>query len=693
MTLRLRAGASLLVLAAAIAGFAPAASAAPASAPVKADLGSHSYGAWGFDLTGRDTGVRPGDDFFSYANGGYIKATEIPADRSWYGTVNLLRDLSEARVHVILDAAAAKAPVQPDAHDIQGKVGAFYKAFMNQAAVEALDAKPLAPDLQAIQSVQDRAQLAALMGGAPKNFQFTLFDAGIGADRKDSYKYAVYVDQGGLGMPDRDYYLEAQFAAKKQAYQVYVAKMLGMVGWANPDASAAAVVDFETKVAQASWAKAERRDPVKSYNPMTKAELAAAAPGFDWAAWLAAADLGSRDRVVVGANTAVPKIAALYASTPLDTLKAYMAFHLADNAADSLSDRFVQAKFDFNGRTLSGQPELPVRWKRGVRMTSGALGEAIGQVYVARYFTPAAKAQMQDLVENLKAAYRVRIEHLDWMSPDTKAKALEKLAAFDVQIGYPKKWKDYSNLQVRADDLYGDVARGIAWGWNYDVSRLNLPVDRDEWGMTPQTVNAYNQPTFNEVVFPAAILQPPVFDAHADPAVNYGAIGAVIGHEMSHGFDDQGRKYDQHGQLTDWWTPNDAQRFLAASKTYGAEYERFPILEGAHINGALTMGENIADLGGILAAFDAYHASLHGKPAPVIDGLTGDQRFFLAYAQYYRNKWREDMARQLMASDPHSPDKARVDVVLPNVDGWYQAWNVKPGDKLYLAPDQRVRIW
>ena len=693
MTLRLRAGASLIALAAAIAGFSPATYAAPASAPLEDDLGAHSYGAWGFDLSGRDTAVRPGDDFFSYANGGYIKATEIPADRSWYGTVNLLRDLSEARVHSILEQAAAKAPLQPAAGDVNGKIGAFYKAFMDQAAVEALDAKPLAPDLQAIRSVQDRTQLAVLMGSAPKTFQSSLFNLGIGADKKDSYKYAVYVDQGGLGMPDRDYYLDAQFAAKKQAYQAYVAKMLGMIGWVAPEANAAAVVDFETKVAQASWTKAEHRDPVKTYNAVTKAELVAMAPGFDWGGWLAAADLGSTNRVVVGANTAVPKIAALYASTPLDILKAYMAFHLADSAADALSDRFVQAKFDFDGRTLSGQPALPVRWKRGVRMTSAAVGEGIGQVYVARYFTAEAKVQMQALVDNLKDAYRVRIEHLDWMSPDTKAKALEKLAAFDVQIGYPKKWRDYSNLAVRADDLYGDVARGIAWSWNYDVSRLSLPVDRDEWGMTPQTVNAYNQPTFNEVVFPASILQPPVFDPKADPAVNYGAIGATIGHEMSHGFDDQGRRFDAHGRLTDWWAPADAERFVAASKTYGAEYERFPVLEGAHINGALTMGENIADLAGVLAAFDAYHASLHGQPAPLIDGLTGDQRFFLAYAQYYRNKWREDMTRQLIVSDPHSPDKARVDVVLPNVDGWYQAWNVKPGDKLYLSPDQRVRIW
>ena len=690
LTSRLRAGASLLVLASALAAVAPVAAAAP---PADTSLSTRSFGSWGFDLTGRDTSVRPGDDFFGYANGAYIQKTEIPADRSWYGTVNQLRDLSEARVHAILEDAAAKAPAAPAARDLQGKIGAFYKAFMDQPAIEALDARPMASDLAAIRSVQDRTQLAALMGHGPSTFQFSLFRLGIDADRKDSYKYAVYVDQGGLGMPDRDYYLEAQFATKKQAYQAYVAKMLEMIGWPDAAANAQAVVDFETQVAQASWTKAERRDPVKTYNPMSKAELASAAPGFDWSAWLASADLGSHDRVVVGATTAVTRIAALYAATPLDTLKAYMAFHLADSAADALSDRFVQAKFDFEGKALSGQPELPARWKRAVRMTSGALGEAIGQIYVARYFPPQAKAQMLEMVDNLKTAYRARIEHLDWMSPETKAKALEKLAAFDVQIGYPKKWKDYSSLVVRADDLYGDVARGIAWDWNYDVSRLDLPVDRDEWGMSPQTVNAYNQPTFNEVVFPAAILQAPVFDPKADPAVNYGAIGAVIGHEMSHGFDDQGRRYDAHGRLADWWSKADADRFVASSKIYGAEYERFPILEGTHINGALTMGENIADLGGVLAALDAYHASLHGKPAPVIDGLTGDQRFFLAYAQYYRNKWREDMARQLIASDPHSPDKARVDVVLPNVDGWYTAWNIKPGDKLYLAPDQRVRIW
>ncbi len=657
------------------------------------DLAAHSYGTWGFDLAGRDTAVRPGDDFFAYANGSYLQTMQIPADRSWYGTINLLRDLSESRVHAILETSAAKAPARPEAGDLQGKIGAFYRAFMDQAAVEANDAKPMADDLANIQAVTDRSQLAALMGTSPKGFQHSLFDIGIGPDSKDPNRYAVGLDQGGLGLPDRDYYLQPGFAAKKQAYEAYVAKMLGMIGWPQPEANAKAVVAFETAVADASWSRAEERDPVKTYNPMSVAQLSAAAPGFDWKAFFASADLGSNDRVIVGANTAVAKIAALYGQSPLETLKAYEAFHLVNGAAVALSSRFVDAQFDFQGRTLSGQPELPVRWKRAVRIVSGGMGEAIGQIYVASYFPPESKAQMEALVDNLKVAYRARIQNLAWMSPATKAKALEKLAAFDVQIGYPKKWKDYSSLEIRADDLYGDIARATAWQWNYQLSRLSLPVDKDEWGMTPQTVNAYNNPVFNEVVFPASILQPPVFDPHADPAVNYGAIGAVIGHEISHGFDDEGRQFDAHGRLNEWWTPADAARFTAATKTFGAQYEAMEILPGAHINGALTMGENIAALAGILAAYDAYHASLHGHAAPVIDGLTGDQRFFLAYAQYYRNRFREDMERQLLVADPHSPDKARVDVVLPNVDAWYMAFNVKPGDKLYRAPDQRVRIW
>ena len=678
--------AAVAVLTLASTSVALAADAAP-------DLTAHHYGAWGFDLAGRDTTARPGDDFFAYANGGYLQRTEIPADLTWYGTVNILRDLSEARVHAMLEEAATHAPTNPAAGDVQGKIGAFYKAFMDEAAIEARGAQPLAHDLQAIRDAADRRQLAAVMGTSPKGFQGSLFSVGIGSDDKDPDHYAVFVSQDGLGLPDRDYYLQPSFAAKKTAYEGYVAKMLTLAGWPDPAANAKAIVAFETQVAEVSWTKAEERDAVKVYNPMSVAELAAAAPGFDWAAFFGAADLSTTGRVIVATNTSVPKIAAIYAQTPLETLKAWAAFHLVDDAAPDLPARFVDTRFDFQGRTLSGQPALAVRWKRGVRAVSGGFGEAIGQVYVARYFPPESKAKMMALVDNLKTAYHARIQALAWMSPETKAKALEKLAAFDVQIGYPKKWKDYSNLTIRSDDVYGDVERSIAWNWTYRLERLNLPVDKDEWGMSPQTVNAYNNPNFNEVVFPAAILQPPVFDPNADAAVNYGAIGAVIGHEVSHGFDDQGRQYNAKGGLQDWWTAADAERFVAAAKTFGAQYEAMDILPGAHINGALTMGENIADLAGILAALDAYHASLHGQPAPVIDGLTGDQRFFLAYAQYYRNKMREDMERRILVTDPHSPDKARVDVVLPNVDAWYVAWDVKPGDKLYVPPEKRVRIW
>ena len=637
--------------------------------------------------------VRPGDDFFDYANGTYLDRTQIPADRTWYGTVNVLRDLSEARVRAMLDAGAATAPIEPAATDEKGKVGAYYKAYLDEAAAEKLDAKPMAADIDAIRKASDRAQLAAVMGQANKGFQWSLFQLVTFTDLKDSDRYAVYVDQAGLGLPDRDYYLDAQFAAKKKAYQAYVGKMLGMIGWPDAEANAKAIVDFETRVAEVSWTKAEERDVVKIYNPTKVASLSAMAPGFDWKGWMTAADLGSRENVVAVANTALPKIAALYSSTPLDVLKAYMAFHLADNAAGVLSSRFVNTRFEFQGRTLSGQEALPLRWKRAVRATSEVLGQAIGKIYVTQYFPPESKASMDQLVANMKGAYRTRIQQLSWMSPQTKAKALEKLAAMDVQIGYPKKWRDYSSLKVRGDDLYGNVERGTAWLWAYQLARLNLPVDRDDWDSTPQTVNAFNDGTANQLIFPAAILQPPVFDPKADAAVNYGAIGAVIGHEISHGFDDQGRKFDKRGGLTDWWTPEDAKKFVESSKTYGAQYERFPILEGAHIKGDLTMGENIADLAGVLAALDAYHASLQGKAAPVIDGLTGDQRFFLAYAQYYRNKWREDAARLVLVSDPHSPDKARVDVVLPNVDAWYRAWNIKPGDKLYVSPEERVRIW
>jgi len=652
------------------------------AAPPKMD-----YGVWGFDSSGMDPRVKPGDSFFDYANGAWVARTTIPADKTSFGAFDMLADLSEQRVHTILDAAAAKGG---PATTPEGKVGAAYRAYMDEALIEQKGTAPLAPMLEAIRAAHDRADLAALMG---KPGYSAVFDLDIDPDFKNPTVYQVFLTQGGLGLPDRDYYLTPQFAEKKKAYQAYVAKMLGLIGWPEPEARAAEIVAFETKIAEVSWTRAEQRDPVKIYNLTTVAALEQAAPGFAWSRMLAGADLGGRADVVAITNTSLPKIASLYASTPLDTLKAWEAFHAADSMAGLLPKAFVDARFDFRGKTLTGQLENRPRWKRAVQAIDGQLGEAVGEVYVARYFPPESKAKMEALIADLKSAFAKHIRALDWMSPDTKTQALAKLANYDVQIGYPKKWRDYSRLEIRADDAYGNAGRSEAFEWAYKVARLNEPVDKDQWGMTPQTVNAYNNPFFNEVVFPAAILQPPFFNPKADAAINYGAIGGVIGHEMTHGFDDEGRKFDAHGQLRDWWTAEDAKRFEAKAKVLGAQYSAMEPLPGAHIKGDLTMGENIADLGGLTLGLEAYHASLGGKPAPVIDGMTGDQRVFLGWAQVWRERMRDDALRSQIASNEHSPAQARVDGVVVNIDAWYAAFGVKPTDKLYVPPDKRVHIW
>ncbi|QUD86337.1 M13 family metallopeptidase [Phenylobacterium montanum] len=670
----------------ALSAFTPAVA---GDAPDAAAVATPHYGTWGYDLTGEDKAASPGADFFRFANGAWSDHAEIPADRVRFGNFDKLYVLSENRTRLIIESAAAGQSSDPDA----AKIGAAYKAFMDQDKVEALDAKPLAPDLDAIRAEKTLGDVAALMGRSPLSFQGGVFAAGIQADQKAPTKYAVYLDTAGLSLPDRDYYLEAQFAEKKQAYQAYVAKMLGQIGWPDADAQAKAVVDFETEIAKVSWTKAQERDPDKTYNPMSVDELVQYAPGFDFKAFLRAGDLPDSGRVILGANTAFPKVAAIFANTPMETLKAWQAFQVVDSAAPYLSDRFVQARFEFRNKTLAGQPQQKPRWKRGVAFVQGALGESVGRLYVAQYFTPEAKAQMDDLVGQLRVALKGRIERLDWMAPETKAKALEKLSKFTVKIGYPDRWRDYSPLTVAADDLYGDAERSTAYEWERQVKRLNDPVDKMEWGMTPQTVNAYYNPTNNEIVFPAAILQPPFFDPKADPAINYGGIGAVIGHEMTHGFDDEGRKYDGLGALSDWWSPQDAKKFEAQTARLGAQYSAFEPLPGAHIKGDNTMGENIADLGGLLVALDAYHASLHGKPAPVIDGLTGDQRVFLGFAQIWREKIRDDALRQQIASNEHSPAHYRVVGTVRNVDAWYKAFGIKPGDPMYVPPEQRVRIW
>ena len=646
---------------------------------------------WGFDVAGMDRSVKPGASFYDYANGAAVRAITIPPDRTNFGSFIVLTDLSEVRVHAILEDASRNVAAQPT--DSLGKAGALYHAFMDEAGAESRGATPLKPELAEIAALKTAADFAALQGRAQSTFHGSLFGMRVEPDAKDPTKYAITIGQDGLGMPDRDYYLSAQFADKKAKYTGFVTRMLTFAGWPDPAGSAAKIVAFEQKIAEASWARAEERDPDKIYNPMTPAELAAMAPGFDWAAFFRAAQLGAPDRVVVEEKSAIAKIAALAGAAPIDTLQAWAAFHLVSNAAPVMSKPFVTAAFEFNNHELQGQPEQRPRWKRAVKAVESALGEAVGAAYVDKYYPPEAQAKMEALTHDLRAAFRVRLQHNDWMSPETRQKAVEKLDAFDFQIGRPKKWRDYSGLSVSSTDLYGDVERSAAFEWAFYRGHLGHPVDKDEWDLTPQTVNAYNNPVFNEVVFPAAILQPPFFNKDADPAINYGAIGGVIGHEMTHGFDDEGRKFDAQGRLHDWWTADDAKRFDALGRRFGAEYAAMDVLPGAHINPALTMGENIADLGGLNLALDAYHASLHGQPAPVLDGLTGDQRVFLGWAQVWRAKVRPDAARQRLVTDPHSPPLARVNGPTQNIDAWYSAFDVKPGDAHYLAPEQRVKIW
>ena len=676
--------------------------AALGTAGLAQDTGKPHYGAWGFDLTAMDRSVKPGDDFNRYANGAWLARTSIPADKPIASLRYLMSDLTQARLHELMENAAAAAPLQPTTLD--GKVGAFYGAFMDEGRVDALGAKPIAPELDAIHGARSRDDIATLMGRTNSDFYGALFNVGIDVDLKDVSHYAVYIGQGGLGLPDRDYYLKPSFAAQKSAYQAYVARLLTLIGWSDPEINARAVVDFETRVADASWTKAEQRNVDKTYNPEIPSGLSALAPGFAWTPFLANADLGGVRRVIVNENTAFPKIAAVYSGTPLDVLKAWQAFTVTDNAAYYLSKPFSDARFEFRDKTLSGQPEQQVRWKRAVRAVAGGdcngdrvdcfgdIGFGVGEVYTAKYFPPAAKAKIEALVANVKAAMRARLERLDWMTPATKVEALKKLDTYQIKVGYPDYPRDFAGLVIRSDDLIGDVKRAGAWDWRFYTARLNGPVDRADWSMTPQTNDAYNG-SLRDIVFPAGILQPPMFDPAADPAVNYGAIGGVIGHELTHGFDDEGRKLDASGALRDWWTPADAAAFEARAKRLGAQYSSYEPVSGAHINGELTMGENIADLGGVNVALEAYHRSLGGKPAPVVDGFTGDRRVLLGWAQAWRGKAREDYVRKQVVSDPHSPRAFRVIGPTRNVDAWYSAFGVQPGDAYYLAPDQRVHIW
>ena len=645
-----------------------------ASSPVK------HFGTWGVDLTGMDKAARPGDDFDGFVNGAWKAKTEIPADQPSTGVGFDVYNRTQAEIRGIIEKAPADS-----------QLGAMYHSFMDEAALERLDDKPLQQDLKEVAAITDVAGMTRYMGRTTGAFGITLFGVGAAPDPAHPVVNTLFMGQSGLGLPDRDYYLNDNFKRQRDAYRAYVERLFTMIGYAEPAKAADALLAFETSVAKASWAAADRRDIDKVNNPMSIAELQSYAPGVDWDAYLTAAEISKRDHAIVAEKSAIKDIAALYAQTPLDTLKAWETFHVADQAAPYLSKRFVDSRFEFT-KTLSGVTAQRPRWRRATDLIDGSLGELLGHAYVDQYFPPTSKAKMNELVANLKTAMGARIEKLEWMSADTKKAALEKLSKMEVKVGYPDKWRDYSQLKLDASDLYGNVQRSSRFEWAYAIEDLGKPVDRQKWFMTPQTVDAYNGGLENKIVFPEGILQPPFFDPDADPAVNYGAIGAIIGHEISHGFDDQGRKIDSTGAIRDWWTKEDAQRFNAQAKRFGGQYDTYEPVPGMHVNGQLTMGENIADMAGVIVAYDAYRASLHGDTPKVLDGFTGAQRFFLAYAQAWRAKQRDDAIRQQIASNPHSPAHFRVVGPLRNIDAWYAAFNVE-GGKYYLAPADRVRIW
>ena len=648
--------------------------------------------ALGVDTTGFDRGVRPQDDFFAFVNGGWIRNTQIPADRTSTGTFLLLRDNAQAALRAIIDSVSAGT----NAPGSEGqKVGDLYRSFMDTARIEQLGITPLRADMDRIAAVTGREQYPELFAAMRRTGVGIPFSFGVGQDQGNSSRYAVTVSQSGLGLPDRDYYLgdDARNAGIRQAYTTYLETLFRLGGNADPAGAARRVLAFETSLARVQWDRTRNRDRNATYNPMAVGDLQGRTPGFRWAPFFQAAGVSGLDSVIVRQPDYFNAVDALLASTPVDDVKTYLTARLMDGAASYLGRDFREARFAFRGRVLSGQEQERPRWQLGVGAVEGALGEAVGELYVARHFSPESKARMEELVANLMVAYREAIDELEWMSPATRAQAQDKLASFTVKIAYPDEWRDYSALEIRPDDLLGNIRRATAFEYAEMIGRLGQPVDRTEWGMTPQTVNAYYNPVNNEIVFPAAILQPPFFNLQADDAVNYGAIGAVIGHEISHGFDDQGRKSDGQGNLRDWWTPEDAAAFEQRATMLADQYSAFEPIPGARVNGRLTLGENIGDVSGVAIAYRAYRKSLEGRQAPVIGGFTGDQRFFLGYAQVWRSMAREQALRQQLLTDPHSPGMYRTNGVLVNLPAFYEAFNVQPGDGMYQAPERRVKIW
>jgi len=649
-----------------------------------------AFGTWGVRIEDGDKTVKPGDDFWAYANGAWAKRTEIAADRTFVGIDSVLNDQTDRNVRAIIEDMAKN----PKANGRIGQqIGDFYASWMDEKGIEARGAAPLTPWLAQVSAVKDRAGLLKLWSGQ----QFTApVGIGILPDFSDPTKYVAFAGQGGLGMPNRDYYLlpGAKYDAYRTAYRAYVIKMQTLAGIPDAEARADRIIALEKLIATDQWTPERSRDIKAIYNPMTRAQMTALAPQFDWNAMMVQAGLGSVPTVVVAQTTAIQSAGKLLDSVPLSTWKDYTAYHFIRTHAQYLPQAFDQANFEMFSKTLRDVPAQRERWKRGVALVNSTLGEGVGQIYVQRHYPPESDRQMGELIANLRAALQERIEKNAWMDDATRKEALAKLASFDPRIGHPKKYVDYSSMKVARGDLLGNAVAAENFSWALQLSRLPKPVDRGLWDMTPQTNNAYYDPTQNQITFPAAILQPPYFDPRADPAANYGSIGATIGHEIGHGFDDQGRQFDAAGKFRDWWTPAAAKQFADRTAALVKQYDGYEPVPGVRIKGQLTLGENIGDLGGLEMAYAAYrrYVAAHGEPR-VIDGLTGDQRFFLAYAYSWQSKFREGAVRQQLLTDPHSPSLFRVNGAVRNVDAWYKAFDVKPGDKLYLPPEERVRIW
>ena len=652
-------------------------------------------GAWGVDLSGMDKTVKPGDDFFRYVNGAWFATAEIPPDRTTTGSFVQLDIQSETRVRGILsDLETRGGALTPEEKQVRD----LYASYVDTERLERLGLEPVRRDLATIAAIRTHEDVARAMASPDLGAQ-TIFSVRIGVDDKNPDAYVVFIRQSGLGLPDRDYYRldEKGIVAAREKYRAYIAEILRLGEIADAETKAEAIFKLESEIADIHWSRVERRDADKTYNPMRVSELTQFAPDFPWADTLRESGIATpasgERQVIISEKSAFPGLASLFKRTSVDTWRDYLTFHYLSSHAPYLTKRFDDARFEFYGKVLGGQREQLARDKRGVRFVGGVMGENVGRLYVARYFPADAKTKAQDLVRNLLNVYRQRIQTADWMSPETRRQALEKVGTFCVKIGYPDTWRDYSALRVDPEDLLGNQARSARFEWNRRLARLDGPVDRSEWGMSPQTVNAYYNSSLNEIVFPAGILQPPFFDPNADPAVNYGGIGAVIGHEISHGFDDQGSKYDAEGVLRNWWTEADRRNFDERTNALADQFSAYSPIPGLFVNGRLTLGENIADLAGLTVAHAAYHLSLNGAEAPVLDGFTGDQRLFLGYAQVWRFKAREETLRQRVLSDPHSPPEFRINGIVRNVDAWYDAMGVAPGEKLYLAPEARVHLW